>query len=30
LKNEDGETALDIAESLGLVKVAARLRSRAG
>ena len=30
LQNEDGETALDIAESLGLVKVAARLRQAAG
>jgi ankyrin repeat protein len=30
LQNEAGETALDIAESLGLVKVIALLRSRAG
>lgn len=30
IRNEDGETALDLAESLGLVKVIERLRSRAG
>jgi len=30
LKNENGETALDVAENLGLVKITARLRSRAG
>ena len=30
LQNQDGETALDVAESLGLVKVAARLRQAAG
>jgi ankyrin repeat protein len=30
VQNEGRETALDIAESLGLVKVAERLRSRAG
>lgn len=29
-RNEDGETALDLAESLGLVRVVERLRVRAG
>lgn len=30
VRNENGETALDLAESLGLVRVVERLRSRAG
>jgi ankyrin repeat protein len=30
VQNEDGETALDLAEGLGLVKVVERLWSRAG
>ena len=30
VQNEDGETALGLAESLGMVKVVERLRSRAG
>ena len=30
VRNENGETALDLAESLGLVRVIERLRSRAG
>jgi ankyrin repeat protein len=30
VQNESGETALDLAESLGLVRIGERLRSRAG